>query len=203
VIAQVARVIPADGITVATSVEPADDPLACYLRETGIAVYRGPLDNVLERFQLCLEIYPCPWFFRLCADSPLLDGALLETMLAYSNRPDVDLVTNVYPRTFPKGQSAELLNSATFATLDPNRLTPEEREHVTKVYYHHPTAFRIINIASADLGLADTSWVVDTLADLYRLESIESIESIGSMRSAACRAKNSMDPTGPTTQLTQ
>ena len=170
VISQVAQVIPSDRITVATSTEQSDDPLACYVRDIGIAVYRGPLENVFARFQFCLKEYPCTWFFRICADSPLLDGAVLQTMLAYSDRPDVDLVTNVYPRTFPKGQSVEMLNSATFAAIDQNRLTREKQEHVTKVYYNHSTEFRIINIESSDLGLANASLAVDTLEDLYRLE---------------------------------
>lgn len=170
VISQVAQVIPSDHITVATSAEQSDDPLACYLRDIGISVYRGPLNNVFARLQLCLREHPCTWFFRISADSPLVDGAMLQTMLAYSDRPDVDLVTNVCPRTFPKGQSVEMLKSAIFAAIDPNRLNPDEKEHVIKVYYDHPTEFKIINLELADPGLADTSFAVDTLEDLYRLE---------------------------------
>jgi spore coat polysaccharide biosynthesis protein SpsF len=194
VIAQVARVIPADRITVATSTEPSDDPLACYVREIGTPVYRGALNNVLERFQSCLRAYPCTWFFRLCAGSPLLDSALLQAMLASSDRPDVDLVTNVYPRTFPKGQSAEMVKTSVFLSIEQASLTPDEKEHVTKVYYDHPTAFRIINIASADPGWADASFAVDTLEDLYRLESIEPIGSVGPIESFARHAADPIDP---------
>ena len=172
VISRVAQVIPSDQITVATSAEQSDDPLACYVRDIGIAVYRGALNNVFARFRLCLEEYPCTWFFRICADGPLLDGALLQTMLTYSDRMDVDLVTSTFPRTFPVGKNAEMLNSMTFAAIDLNRLTPEEKEHLTKVYYNHPTEFRIINIESKDPGLAEKSFAVDTLEDLRRLEGI-------------------------------
>ncbi len=176
VIWRVAQVISCDRITVATSVEQSDDPLASYVQGIGISVFRGPLDDVLTRFQLCLKEYPCTWFFRICADGPFLDGALLQTMSAYSGGVDVDLVTTTFPRTFPRGKNAEMLNSATFAAIDPNRLTAEEKEHLTKVYYDHPTEFAIINIESADASLAEECFAVDTLEDLRRLEGILSSE---------------------------
>lgn len=170
VIDQVAQALPLDHITVATSIEPSDDPLACYVRELGVSVHRGALDNVFMRLRSCLQAYSCTWFFRVCADSPLYNGTLLQTMLGYCDRTDVDLITNVFPRTFPKGQSVEMINAATFAAIDVAQLTSEEREHVTKVYYNHPARFKIINIESEDSRLADTSLAVDTLEDLRRLE---------------------------------
>lgn len=172
VISQVAKVIPLDQITVATSNEESDRPLACYVRDIGVPVYQGALDEVIKRFQLCLKEYPCTWFFRICADSPLLNIEPLRTMLTYADRSDIDLVSNVQRRTFPKGHSVEMVNSATFAKIDLSRLSAEEKEHLTKVYYNHPTKFRIINIESADSRLAHMSFAVDTLEDLFRLEKI-------------------------------
>lgn len=171
-IAATARVLPTDQITVATSEESSDDPLACYVRELGIAVHRGALDHVVARLQSCLRAYPCRWFFRLCADSPLLDSAVMKAMLPYRNREDLDLITNVFPRTFPKGQSVEMLNARTFAAIDPERLSPNEREHVTQLYYLHPERFKILNLESSDPNLAATSLAVDTVEDLARLQAL-------------------------------
>jgi spore coat polysaccharide biosynthesis protein SpsF len=169
-ISQVARVLPLAYLTVLTSTEPSDDPLACYVRELDVSVYRGALHDVTARFQECLRVYPCTWFLRLCADSPLLDHMLLQTFLTYRERTDLDLVTNVYPRTFPKGQSVEMVNANTFAALDIQRLSPEEQEHVTTVFYNRAHAFRILNVRSSDPQQAKTSLAVDTLEDLHRLE---------------------------------
>lgn len=170
VISRVQEVIPAERVVVATSTEATDDPLACYLKDQGIGVFRGDLDNVARRFQACLEEHPCAWFFRVCADSPLLDSALLSRALSYTNVPEVDLITNVHPRTFPPGQSVELLRAETFAGLDFEGLNPEEREHLTKVYYNHPQRYKIINFESDDRGLAGEKLAVDTVGDLERLE---------------------------------
>jgi spore coat polysaccharide biosynthesis protein SpsF (cytidylyltransferase family) len=63
-----------------------------------------------------------------------------------------------------------MIKSATFAGIDSTRLSDEEREHLTKFYYDHPSDFKIINIESGNPGLAQTSVAVDTLEDLHRIE---------------------------------
>lgn len=171
-VSRVARAVPHERITVLTSYEPADDPLAAYLRQQGLSVFRGPLEDVFSRFRSCLAVAPCEWFFRVCADSPLLDGALLETLASHARRSDVDLVTNVYPRTFPRGQSVEMLRASTFAAIDPAGLNAHQREHVTTFYYENPQRFRILNVESGDPSLAAESLAVDTAEDLLRLEAL-------------------------------
>jgi spore coat polysaccharide biosynthesis protein SpsF len=172
VITRVTEVIPSEMVVVATSQEESDDALAYYLRGNGIPVFRGPLDNVFSRFQLCLEEFPCTWFFRICGDSPFLDSTLMQKMMNYCARTEVDLVTNVFPRTFPKGMSVEMLNAKSFAAIDSANLTQEEQEHLTQVYYNHSDRFKIINLESGNPALANESFVLDTIEDLRRLEKL-------------------------------
>ena len=176
VIERVNRVIPSSRIVVLTSTHQSDDPLVCYVQHAGISVCRGALENVFGRFQSCLREYPCSWFFRICADSPLLDNVVLQTMLNYSDRSDVDLITNVFPRTFPKGQSVEMLNTDIFAGIDLQGLTSEQQEHITKVYYEKPDEFKIVNVESSDKELANLNFSVDTVEDLYRLQNFPELE---------------------------
>lgn len=172
VIDRVAQALDLDRIVVATSTDPSDDPLAAYVRTLGVHVVRGPLDDVVARFRVALDAYPCAWLLRICGDSPLQDAAILRTILSHADRTDVDLVTNIYPRTFPKGQSAELINTATFRRLDVASLSRGEREHVTAAFYKAPSRFTIINVASPDAQLAHTSLAIDTVEDLRRLETL-------------------------------
>lgn len=171
VVDRLTRVVPLDRVTVLTSEELSDDPLAAWLRECGVPVFRGPLDDVFARFRDCLDTRPCRWFFRVSADSPLVDPAMVERMLAFGARPDVDLVTNVFPRSFPRGQSLEMVSAAGFRAIDPASLTAEQREHVTLVYYQQAERFRIVNVESDDPRLAATTLAVDTVEDLHRLEA--------------------------------
>lgn len=169
VIDQVAKAQPRHRIVVATSTELSDDPLAAYLRARGVSVFRGPLEDVFGRFQGCLTEHPCAWFFRVCADSPLLNPQLFA-LLSERRSTDVDLVTNVFPRSFPKGQSLELVNSTTFQALDPATLSSDQREHVTQVFYDDPARFRIANVSAEGADLSRTSVALDTLDDFFELE---------------------------------
>jgi len=170
------RALPRESLVVATSDQASDDPLEAYATRLGVAVFRGPLDNVFERFRRCLERHACDAFYRICADSPLLDESLLSR-LSEKAAAHVDLVTNVFPRTYPKGHSVELLNSERFARIDARALTAEQQEHLTKVYYDHPERFAIINVSSGDPSLAGVNYCVDTIEDLRRLEHEEAIRA--------------------------
>lgn len=170
VVHRVSEALPLEQITVLTSLEESDDPLALYVAGLGCGVFRGPLADVFSRFQLCLREYPCDWFIRISADSPLMDSRILSRALEYRQRTDLDLVTNVFPRTYPKGHSCEMVRSSIFAALDAGQLTPEEKEHVTKVFYAHSEQYNILNFESGQDVVSDEGLAIDTLEDYYRLQ---------------------------------
>ena len=169
VVDQITKALPLDRIIIATSTESSDDPLAAHLRARDVSVFRGSLEDVFGRFQGCLREHPCTWFFRVCGDSPLLDPVLF-TRLLERRSGGVDLVTNIFPRSFPKGQSLELVNARAFQALDSTQLSPEQREHVTQVFYDDPSRFQIANVSADGPDLSCTSVALDTLDDLLALE---------------------------------
>lgn len=169
VVDRVAAVVPANRIVIATSTAASDDPLACYVESLGVAVSRGPLGNVFERFRLAISQHPCDWFFRVCGDSPLLDTSLFAVAVEHAERRHPDLVTNVYPRTFPPGQSVELVRTNTFMRIDDGRLSAGDREHVTSFYYEHPSDFIIINFENPEPVDPSVRFTVDTPTDLLRI----------------------------------
>lgn len=172
VLRAVQEALPEIPITVLTSTDPSDDPLAAYLSAQAMPVFRGPLDNVFERMCGGLLEYPCDWVLRVSADSPLLDARVLRAVVHHPQRDQCDLVTTIFPRTFPKGQNAELIRVGTLLQLGPATLSAEEQEHVTSVLYHHPERFRIVNVESGDPALAHMRLAVDTVEDLQRLEQL-------------------------------
>jgi spore coat polysaccharide biosynthesis protein SpsF len=177
VLAAVSKAVPTSPIVLATSSDASDDPLAAYVSSLEIPVHRGSLEDVFGRFRTCLDRFPCAWVLRVSGDSPLLDPrivrALVDRVEQSSRR--IDLVTTIFPRTFPRGQNAELIRAETLRGVDLDALTGHDREHVTPFFYRNPERFQIVNVTSGAPRLADMSFAVDTLEDLGRLEAAAAV----------------------------
>lgn len=163
-------------VVVATSEERSDDPLAGYVVSRGGACFRGPLDDVLERFLRCSELHPCDWVIRICGDSPLLDPRVIRAVLRElpgAARDDVSLVTTTSPRTFPLGMNVEAVRLEALRALRAEPLTKDDCEHVTRFFHRHPERYRTRNVASGNAALAQLELAVDTVADLERIERFD------------------------------
>lgn len=158
-------------ITVLTSTEISDEPLAVYLQSLGVDVLRGPLDDVAKRFSFAVEKRPCQWFIRLCADSPFPNTPLMIRMLEWASEHSADLLTNTFPRSFAKGRSVEMVRSAAFLRIPWDLASAEDREHVTRYFYRHESKFQIANfLRSPEESFIDDA-SIDTVEDLKRLEA--------------------------------
>jgi len=152
-------------VVVATSDEPSDDPLAAYLDSVGVACFRGPRDDVLQRFRLCAERYPSEWIVRICADSPLLDPGVVRAVVDAA-AGDVDVVSTAIAGS-AKGTNAELVRTSALFAVDLAETTAEDREHVMPFFYRHPERYRLRGV---DVPIRDVG-TVDTVDDLKRLEA--------------------------------
>ncbi len=158
-------------VVVLTSTEPTDDPLADYVeRHCNVPVFRGDLENVVGRFRAAIAQFPCEWFVRISGDSPLIDVSLVQAVIGFADERH-DVVSNVVRRTFPPGQSVECIRSGAFCGLDAGELTPDQREHVTKVFYDRRHDWRVRSVVCSDPDWANARMVVDHLDDLGRLEA--------------------------------
>jgi spore coat polysaccharide biosynthesis protein SpsF len=172
VLSHVCETVPRERVILATSEDSTDDPLAAYVETcVGLTVFRGSLENVFVRFQDCLREHSFEWFIRICGDSPTIDSGLLAWMMERAS-DSCDLLTNVGRRTFPTGQSIEIVRRRTFLGVEAENLTSEEREHATLHFYRFPEQYRILNVSSGDVSLSQRRLVVDTLEDLRALERI-------------------------------
>lgn len=167
----VSQALGPDNIVLLTSDQPSDDPLAQYADSRNLQVFRGSLENVFNRFRECLETYPCDWILRVCADSPFLDPALLRTGVKAAEKMDCDIITNIFPRTFPKGQSFEVILAEALRAIDMSEMSDDEKEHVTPFFYNHPERFRIKNISCSPSASLHPGYAIDTPEDLLRLEA--------------------------------
>lgn len=151
-------------ILVATSDDPTDDPLAAYVETLGVAVHRGPLQDVLDRFHGALQICaPDDTFLRLTADCPLADPQLVDHCIERHLSSGADYTHNGPGWTFPKGLDVEVCKVSALEAAWRETRDPYDREHVTPFIYKHPERFRIVTV-TRDPPLR-YRWTVDTPED--------------------------------------
>jgi spore coat polysaccharide biosynthesis protein SpsF len=158
------------GVCVATSDGGEDDPVAAAAAEAGAMCVRGSLDDVADRFRLALTITGAEAFVRVNGDSPFLDPALVDRAAALYLAGDCDMVTNVLPRSFPKGQSVEVLNAATFMAAQREMTDPLDKEHVTRYFHERADRYRIVAFTGGR-PLQHVQMSVDTPAELEAAQS--------------------------------
>ncbi len=160
-----------DVIAVATSTDPSDDAVAAFCAGAGIACERGPLNDVLGRIQAAAQALELDGIVCVSGHSPLLDPALVRQAVKLFRRGGLDLVTNIQVRSFPKGQSVEIIAATALDQVAGKAKTPAEREHVTPYFYAHPNSFRIRNLV-ARVSRPTLQLSVETAEDFARIEAI-------------------------------
>jgi spore coat polysaccharide biosynthesis protein SpsF len=162
-------------IYVLTSDDSTDDDLVDLLAKNSVDFFRGNLSNVLNRFNSFLLTTNYSHVFRISADSPLIHPALLMQALRLANKENnFDLITNVLPRSFPKGQSIELISRGALNLAEQRTSEIKDLEHVTSFFYRNVEKYKVINFAS-DSNLAFWNLCIDTFEDLERLNTIMEI----------------------------
>ena len=124
-----------DQIIVLTSKSNEDKKIINLCKKKGFRYFSGSLQNVFSRFKKAIKKFRPKKIIRICADSPLIDWRIIDKMINISNNNNFyDVISNVKIRTFPKGQSVEILNPKIF-DLKNSSLSKDQKEHVTKYFY--------------------------------------------------------------------
>src|ERR1700754_2696169 len=128
-------------VIVATSVDAGDDAVAEEAVRAGAEVVRGPLDDVLARYELAAQTHPCDAVVRLTADCPLHDPSLIAQVAGvWLADPGLQYVSNVLVRTLPRGFDVELVRRDVLAEQY-ETATGAHREHVTSGIYTRPATY--------------------------------------------------------------
>jgi spore coat polysaccharide biosynthesis protein SpsF len=158
-------------VVVATSDHASDDQIEQFCDLRSISCFRGGLDDVAGRFLAVIRKEGAEEFVRISGDSPLIDPKLIDIAVTEYRCAVYDLVTNVLYRTFPRGQSVELLRSSSFKKMYDDLISFDDREHVTKWFYRNKLNFKIKNFA-AEIPAAEIQLSVDNAEDLKTVTEI-------------------------------
>ncbi len=161
-----------DMLVVATSVDPTDDPLTAYIERLGVPVYRGPLDDVLERFRGAALMPGADAVVRLTADCPLADPGLIDQVIEHHHAVGADYTSNTLgTRTYPHGLDAEVIRTQVLLDAAELAADPYEREHVTPYIYRRPQTYKLAGVARHD-SWAALRWTVDLPEDLVFVREV-------------------------------
>ena len=153
-----------DDIIVATSLEKSDDELAMVCLAAGYRVFRGSLDDVLDRFVKAIENDSCDHVVRLTADCPLTDPNVIDEIIGRHLQGDSDYTSNTLNPTYPDGLDAEVFKISALLNAWENAVLPSHREHVTPYIYGHPEIFSLDSYEN-DRDLSAMRWTVDEVED--------------------------------------
>lgn len=158
-------------IMVSTSKAISDNAIYEFCTEQEILVHRGPLDRVAERLLDCARSQGADEFVRISGDSPLIDPALVDWAVVLQRETSCDLSTNVQVRSFPRGQSVEVIRTDSLTRAWKKMAVAQDFEHVTPYFYAHPDDFTIENF-SCDERVGNLQLSIDTLEDLNAVETV-------------------------------
>jgi len=132
-------------LVISSSLNKSDDDLIYYLKKNKVNFFRGDLNNVALRLYKTAKIYKVESFVRISGDSPLIDPKLIDKAIMIANKEKkYDIITNTFPRTFPKGQSVEVIKTSLIKKYLKN-FSKLDKEHVTKYFYDNSNRFLIKN----------------------------------------------------------
>lgn len=160
-----------DKLVVATSDEQTDDDLANLLEQLDISVFRGDLNNVLDRYYRAAQLYQPEHIVRLTADCPLIDPKVIDLVIAEHLKNNTDYTSNTLTRSYPDGLDVEVLSFNALEKAWRQATLQSEQEHVTPFIRNHSELFSQHNVAN-DQDFSDMRWTVDIIEDFNLIEQI-------------------------------
>tara|TARA_Y100000741_G_scaffold236327_1_gene180791 strand:+ start:851 stop:1525 length:675 start_codon:yes stop_codon:yes gene_type:complete len=156
-------------IIVSTSNLKVDKKIIKICRKNKILFFKGSHKNVVSRLYLTAKKFNLNFFVRINADSPVLDMSLVNKGIKIYKSKKVDLVTNVFPRSYPKGQSVEVIRTSALKKILKKSLEQDDKEHVTRYIYKNPEKFKIINFKNK-INKSNINLSIDKKQDLVNMK---------------------------------
>jgi spore coat polysaccharide biosynthesis protein SpsF (cytidylyltransferase family) len=165
-------------VFVLTSDDLTDDPLEELLSHKKYSYYRGSLNDVRARYLNFMRKENINQVVRISADSPLIHPDVISQMI--SSAKDFigyDIVTNIFPKTYPRGQSVEIVSRTAFESIRDIPLSEYDKENVTSYFYQNFSKYKIKNFSNVQ-NLSKVNLCVDTQLDLIKINNFTNSQQL-------------------------
>jgi len=164
-----------DYVAIATTIDPSDNAIEDWCKESQTACYRGSMFDVLDRFYQAAKLYAADIIVRVTGDCPVIDPQVIDDTVAAFHAHSADFAANRLPppwgRTFPIGLDTEVVSFCALEQAWTEAKEPHEREHVMPYMYDVDGRFKVYQLnTSPDYGTL--RWTVDTPEDLEFIRSV-------------------------------
>jgi len=128
-----------DKIIVTTTTHKEDDSIESLCDQWQIACYRGDKDNVLDSFYQTAKKFNVENIVRITADCPLIDFRLVDEMVEFYKKNDLDYLSNKLQPCYPDGMDIEIFNFQALKKAWKEAKFLSEKEHVTPYIWKNST----------------------------------------------------------------
>lgn len=158
-----------DKIVLATSQDESDNGLADMVVADGYEVYRGSLDDVLDRYYQCARTYQTDHVVRITGDCPVIDWRIVDTVIEkhLTEKNDYTSLSEEYP----DGLDTEIVRFSVLEQAWHDARLASEREHVTLYIRNHVDMFQCGQITCSQ-NLNQMRWTVDEPRDFQFIQQV-------------------------------
>ncbi len=163
-------------LIVATTVAEEDGPIAELATKMKLKSHRGSVEDVLDRFYQTLQGHEADYVVRLTSDCPLIDPALIDKVVDFTIKNNLDYGSNTLDPTYPDGEDIEVFRYSALQRAWHEAKLKSEREHVTPFIWKHSsfkggTLFKSDNFTEG-YAYGHLRFTVDESADLELIRKL-------------------------------
>ena len=162
-----------DQVIVATTTDPADEPVCALAREYGALAFRGNENDVLDRFVQCAREFGVDVICRVSGDSPLWSPWAGNFVIQEFLAAGVDYAANCIRDVYPLGVQAEVFSRAALEASVALADLPTDHEHATPALRRHYPRFNLLSVvAPPELERPQYRLCVDNVDDLSVVQEL-------------------------------
>jgi len=174
------KYISRNNLYILTSTNKIDNKIEEYAKLNDIKFFRGDEFNVYKRFYdfLCSLNSKPKYFFRICADNPLIEIKYMEEYILISEREDADYYSHKSKNGEPAikekyGIFSEMINVETFISIRDKIENSSNffKEHVTPFLYGNKHRINLLEFPE-EIKKYNFRFSVDTLDDFEKLKNL-------------------------------
>jgi N-acetylneuraminate synthase/N,N'-diacetyllegionaminate synthase len=149
----------------------SNNALVNYCTYKGYRYFAGSEDNVLERFIETSTISNKDWLIRYNGDNLFYSRKIFEKFSIISQTERYKLITNIRPRSLPKGVTFEAIHRDVLQEVSELPHDDYAKEHIFPAFYDYLDDSLIFNIRNEE-DFSTNDFALDTIADVIFFKNL-------------------------------